>query len=93
MKSVRIEVDFQPTISRLFIFRCLWVPAMIVPLAVYSLWFALLTFVHFFHMLALGERSKAIFVRQLRYINFIGRWQLYLKYYTNERPVILPWKA
>ncbi|MSR67606.1 DUF4389 domain-containing protein [Candidatus Peribacteria bacterium] len=89
--KVRLEIDFQPKISRWFIFRFLWIIPVIIPLAIYAAWFWLLSFVHFFYMLLLGERSESIFRKQLAFINFGFRWQAYLKYYTNERPVILPW--
>lgn len=92
VKSVRIEIDFQPRISRWFIFRFLWIPVIMVQIAVYAIWFGILSFIHFFYMLVLGERSASIFVKQLRFINFAGRWQAYLKYYVNDHPSVLPWR-
>ncbi len=92
LKSVRIEIDFQPKISRWFVVRCLWIVLVIVPLAIYSLWFSLLSFVHFFTMLVLGERNELIFEKQTAFINYALRWQMYLKYFTNERPNVLPWE-
>lgn len=91
--KVRIEIDFQPRISRLFIFRFLWIVPVIVPLALYAFWFGILSFVHFFYMLVLGERSASLFQKQLAFLNFAFRWQAYLKYFTNERPMILPWNV
>ncbi len=93
VNKVRIEIDFQPKISRWFLFRFLWVPVVLVPLALYSCWYAILSLVHFFHMLVFGERSESIFVQQLQFINFAARWQAYLKFFTNERPEILPWNV
>lgn len=92
LKSVRIEIDFQPKISRWFIFRCLWVAAVIAPLTIYSIWYSILSVVHFFYMLVLGERSESIFEKQMAFITYAIRWQMYLKYFTNERPEVLPWK-
>lgn len=93
LKKVRLEIDFQPKISRWFLFRFLWIVPVIVPLALYAAWFGLLSFVHFFFMLLLGERSEPIFRKQLAFLNFGFQWQAYFKYYTNERPEILPWKS
>lgn len=88
---VMIDVAFEQKISRLFIFRCLWVIAIAIPFAVYSIWFGLLTIVHFFHMLLLGERSRAIFDRQMEYIRYMLTWHAYLRFFTNHRPDVLPW--
>jgi hypothetical protein len=87
--SVSIDIAFEPKISRLFIFRCLWIPVIIIPLALYGIWFAILSFVHFWYMLVLGKRSRDIFDTQLEFIRFAGGWQAYMKYYVNEHPDIL----
>ncbi len=92
LQHVRIEVDFQPKISRWFVFRFLWIVPVIVPIVLFSIWFSILSFIHFFYMLVLGERSESIFKKQIEYIQYVLRWQFYFKYFTNERPDVLPWK-
>lgn len=86
-----IDVAFEQKISRLFIFRFLWIVPVIIPFCVYSIWFSLLCIVHFFHMLLLGERSRAIFDRQLEYVRYMLTWHGYLRFFTNHRPDVLPW--
>lgn len=89
---LRVEIDFEPKISRWFIFRFLWVPAIVIPLIVYAVVYGLLELVHFFYMLFFGKRHKDIFNRQLHFIHYAGGWQGYLKYFTNGHPPVLPWE-
>lgn len=88
-EAVTLNVAYEEKISRVFIFRFLWVPVIIAPFALYSIWFALLSFIHFFYMLVLGARSKKLFDHQMTVIRYLVEWQLYLRFFTNKRPNVL----
>ncbi len=84
--ELTIDFVFHRKISRLFIFRFLWLVIAIWPLALLGIWFAILSFVQFWHMLILGERSEAVWVKQIGLIRFFATWQAYLKYFIDTRP-------
>ncbi len=88
---VRVDIDFDKKISRLFVFRCLWVPVVIIPFAVAGIWFSILSFIHFWYMLILGQRSKDIWDHQILVIRYYANWQGYMKYFVNGRPLVWPW--
>lgn len=87
--AVTVDIVFESKISRWFIFRFLWIPVIIVPFAIYGIWFGFLSFVHFFYMLVLGQRSRDIFDGQMNVVRYFARWQAYIRYFTNVRPEIL----
>ena len=84
--ELTLEILYRPTISRLFIFRKLWMVFAIWPMAILVVWFGLLSFVHFWHMLILGERSAPIWKHQMRCIRYFALWQAYFKYFVDRRP-------
>jgi hypothetical protein len=88
--DITVDIKYTEKISRLFIFRCLWLIIAVWPLALLGLWFGILSFVHFWYMLILGERSKGIFTRQLGIIRFFASWHAYLRYFINGRPLFWP---
>lgn len=90
--SITIDIVYEETISRLFIFRFLWIVPVIIPMALYTFLFGLQSVVQFLHMLVLGKRSKILFDHQMHYIRYAAAWQAYTRYFTNVRPVILPWQ-
>jgi hypothetical protein len=85
-----LEIAYHQTISRLFIFRFLWTVVAVWPLSILGIWFGILSFIHFWFMLILGERSKEIWTRQTRLLQYFTEWQLYFHFFTNRRPPFLP---
>lgn len=88
---VHVDIAFEKKISRLFIFRCLWMPVVIIPFAIAGIWFGVLSFVHFWYMLILGARSTDIWAHQLHVIRYFAGWQGYLRFFVNGHPRIWPW--
>jgi hypothetical protein len=88
-EPVIVEIAYQEKISRFFIFRVLWVPAILLPFIVYGLWFSALNILHVVYMLLLGERSRTLFDREMEVIRYYAGWQAYLRFFTNARPAIL----
>lgn len=84
--TLYLDVEYQDKISRLFIFRPLWMLIEMWVIWVWSIWYGLVTFVHFWYMLILGKRSEAMWKKQLRFFRHMSKWQAYLMWLTNERP-------
>ena len=84
--ELTIDIAYHPMISRWFIFRMLWVIVAIWPMWLIGIWFGLLSFVHFWHMLILGERSEPIWKRQLICIRYYSAWTAYLHFFIDTRP-------
>lgn len=88
-ESVTVDIIYEQKISRVFIFRVLWVPVIILPFVVYGFWFSVLSVLHFVYMLLLGQRSRELFDREMDVVRYLARWQAYLRFFTNVRPSIL----
>ncbi|NOS68178.1 MAG: hypothetical protein HOO67_07535 [Candidatus Peribacteraceae bacterium] len=84
--DIKFTVPFEPRISRLFIFRGLWLVVEIWVLLVWSMWYGLIKFVHFWHMLILGKRNKALWNKEMRFARHSLKWQSYLMRLSNGRP-------
>lgn len=89
VEPVVCDVRFEPKISRLFIFRFLWAPVIMVPFMAYAVWFGLLSLLHFVYMLLLGKRSRDLFDLEMDVVRYMVRWQMYLRFFTDKRPTIL----
>lgn len=87
LSSVNYSADFSPTISRLFIFRPLVMIVEYWVLVVWMMWLSLNMFVQFWIMLFMGARNEGIWKRQLRFMRHMAKWQGYLMYLTDERPM------
>ncbi len=81
-----INFDYSENISRLFIFRGLWVFAIMIQIFLLGLWVGILNFFHFFHMLFLGKRSPAMWGPMARLYRWLISWQAYIKAVTDKRP-------
>jgi len=84
--KVSYSVEFESRISRLFIFRSLWMYIEIWVLIVWSLWMLAVGFCHFWYMLILGKRHKGLWQRQLRFQRHVIKWQAYNGFLANGRP-------
>ncbi len=84
--ELSIEFAYHQEVSRWFVLRFLWIILAVWPMAILGFWFGLLSFVHFWHMLLLGERSEPIWRRQIASIRFLAAWQAYLHFFIDTRP-------
>ena len=87
MSKVSYSADFSPTISRLFVFRFLTMYVEIFVMMGWMMWLAVNMFVHFWIMLFTGTRSQSIWNRQLRFIRHFAKWQAYLTFLVDTRPM------
>lgn len=83
---VTYNVEFEERISRLFIFRFLWIYIEMWVLFVWMIWIAVLSFIQVLHMFILGKRNKSIWTSQLRFHRHMVKWQAYLNLLSNGRP-------
>ncbi len=83
------QIERSPKISRLFIFRFLWMIIQYFVLIVRGLWISVLTVVHILYMLVFGKRERNLRERQVRFKNHVVKWEAYLSGLTNERPDII----
>ena len=81
--ALRFELPYEARISRLFIFRSLW---MFIEFWVWYAW-GLVMFVvyivHFLYMLFLGRRHRGMWNMQMRHMM---KWQAYLTTLSSGRP-------
>lgn len=86
-KSVAtFEAEYSEQISRLFIFRFLWVYIMVWPVLVWAMWIGIISFLHFWYMLFMGKRLKSLWDKQNRFMRHITKWQAYFQNLTDTRP-------
>lgn len=85
-QQIAFDVPYRETISRLFIFRGLWMFIVMWPMMVWSIWFSLIMFLHFWYMLFLGKRHEGLWDRQLRFYKYVTRWNAYFHLMADKRP-------
>lgn len=84
--TLTFEAEYGERLSRLFIFRGLWMFVEVWILWVWAIWFGIVSFVQFWYMLILGRRSKALFEKQLRFYRHLYKWNGYLNALVDQRP-------
>ena len=84
--TVTINVQYDEKISRLFLFRDLWMFVEIWVLYVWVVWYGILTFLLFWYQLFLGKRHAGLWKRRVRLFRHLMKWNAYLMWLTNERP-------
>lgn len=87
--ELKYEAPYEPKISRLFIFRFLWMYVEIWVLMVWAMWMGLIMFIEFWYMLILGKRSQALWNKKHRFMRHVNLWQAYLNALTDKRPKLI----
>ena len=85
-QTVDFNPPFRKKISRLFIFRPLWVFIMIWPLYIRIFWIWIITFLHFWYKLILWRRYEDFWKREVRFMRHLTKWGAYLKWVIDKRP-------
>lgn len=80
------DAPFEKKISRLFIFRFLWIYIEMWVLMVWGMWIGIIMFLEFWYMLILGKRCETFWKKKLRFMRHIAKWQAYLSTLTDKRP-------
>ena len=84
--KVTYSVSFEKNISRLFLFRPLWLVVEIWVLIGWSLWIGIVGFLHFWYMIVLGKRHKGLWDMEMHFARHCVIWNSYLRRYSNGRP-------
>ena len=84
--DLKFEAAYEEKISRLFIFRGLYLFIEMWVIMVWAMWIGLVAFVHFFYMLILGKRNKTLWQKFYRFSRHMSKWQSYLNALTDKRP-------
>lgn len=84
--EIKFDAPFEKNISRLFIFRRLYVFVEGWVVLGWAIWMGIVLFIQFWIMLILGERNETIWKKQLRFMRHMMKWNAYLSYLTDKRP-------
>jgi hypothetical protein len=84
--DLKYEVPYEKKISRLFIFRFLWMFIEMWVIWIWGMWIGIIAFLHFWYMLILGRRHKGLWKRKVRFMRHIAKWTSYLHNTTDRRP-------
>ena len=84
--DAKYEAAYGDKISRLFIFRFLYMFIEMWVIWVWAIWLCLVMFVHFWYMLILGKRNKVMWEKVVRFMRHMTKWQSYLNAITDKRP-------
>lgn len=86
MKQIMLEVPYREKISRLFVFRFLWVYLAMWPIALLGLWIGILKFLEFWYMLFMGKRKESWWMAVKQYFAWIMQWSAYFQLLVDKRP-------
>lgn len=86
LTEAEINIPYNEKISRLFLFRPLWMVLEIWVIYGWLLWIAVITFLTFFYQLFLGKRPAGMQNRRVRFLRHLIKWQTYLMWLTDKRP-------
>jgi len=87
--EVSYDAKFEKKISRLFVFRFLWMYVEMWVLMVWGMWLSIIMFLEFWYMLIFGKRVQAFWKKKLRFMRHVARWQAYLMALTDKRPDLI----
>lgn len=89
LNGIQLHAQFQENVSRLFIFRFLWLIVQIPVIYVWAIWIGIVWFIQFLSMLILGRRNRNLRDKILRFKKHITKWQAYLSWFVDQQPKII----
>lgn len=84
--EARLEIPWREDISRLFIFRPLWMFIFMWVFWVWAMWISIITFIQFWYMLILGKKQKTLWEKNVRFVRAQTKWNAYFQNLTDKRP-------
>ncbi len=84
--GIKLEIPYREKISRLFIFRMLWVFVLVWPGMLIGIWIYVVGILEFFYMLILGKRQRTLWENCRRYFVWTMDWNCYMGTLTDKRP-------
>jgi len=86
LTEATVQVPFELKISRLFVFRFLWMFLQIWVLYVWGVWLMILTIGQFFYQLFTGNRHQGLWNRMMRYFRHTTKWNAYFMWLSDKPP-------
>lgn len=83
------NADYTQQVSRLFIFRCLRLIIQWPVTLVWSIWYVIISVVHYITMFLTWSRDKTMRNKQARYRRHVIAWKSYMNALTDKRPDII----
>lgn len=84
--TTTFSANYDEHVSRLFIFRFLWLLIEYRILVVWSVRISIITLIHIIYMLFYGRRNKNLWDRQIRFLRHLLKRQTYIFGVTDKRP-------
>lgn len=85
-QQISLKVPYRDTISRLFIFRFLWIFPLGILMMFWAIWIGIVTFLQVIYMLVMGKRAPWLWHHMALIFVYSTRWNSYLQFVTDERP-------
>jgi len=86
LTDAKVEIPWREPISRLFLFRFLWMFIELWVIYVWSIWSGILLFLQFWFQLFTGKKHPGLWKRQVRFFRHTTKWNSYLLWLTDKRP-------
>lgn len=87
--SFSVHANYSEKVSRLFIFRRLWLIVQLPISYIRSIRFGVTRILQVLHMLILGKRNKTLRTKNLRYMSHMNKRYSYLLGLTDKEPKII----
>jgi hypothetical protein len=87
--SGAFNASFEKNVSRLFIFRFLWLIIQWPIVFVWSIWYCVISIFHYISMFLTWSRDQTMRNKQARYRRHVIAWKSYMNAITDKRPDIL----
>ena len=84
--EAKLDIPYTPKISRLFLFRPLWMFIEIWVMYVWVIWIGIIRFLMFWYQLILGKRHDGLWKRNVRFFRHLTKWMAYIQWLTDQRP-------
>ncbi len=91
--DAEVKVPYREEVSRLFIFRFLWVFPLMFVLWIWIIWIGIVTFLQFFYMLFMGKRQAWLWEHMVMLFRYSTRWNSYLNLLTDKRPLMFDFES
>lgn len=91
--QIDLAVPYRETISRLFVFRFLWLFPLVFVLWIWMIWIGIVSFLQFFYMLFLGKRQPWLWEHMVMLFRYTVRWNSYFNLLTDKRPLVFDFES
>lgn len=86
---ISLNAKFSGNVSRLFIFRFLWLIIQIPVMYIWSIWILFINILQWLHMLILGTRNASLWNKTYRYLSHTTKRNAFISWFIDEQPKII----